>query len=98
MDYETIKALSKHTGQRVGDLIVLAPQNDPFYTGTPNDWALAEWFAGLWQAFGYATGVHLRRIHYQVVSQDPPVLLPNGKPFERKGRCGMSMQKKEVMQ
>jgi len=87
MDYETIKALSRQTGQRVGDLIVLAPQNDPFYTGTPNDWALAEWFAGLWQAFGYREGVHLRRIHYQVVSQDPAVLLPNGKPYENTEEC-----------
>jgi hypothetical protein len=87
MDYETIKALSRQTGQRVGDLIVLAPQNDPFYTGTPNDWALAEWFAGLWQEFGYRDGVHLRRIHYQVVSQDPPVFLPNGKPYENTEEC-----------
>ena len=87
MDYETIKALSKQTGQRIGELIVLAPQNDPFYTGTPNDWALAEWFAGLWQAFGYREGVHLRRIHYQVVSQDPPVMLPNGKPYENTEEC-----------
>ncbi len=45
MDYEQIKLLAKSTGQRVTDLIALAPQNDPFYTGTPSDWALAEWFA-----------------------------------------------------
>ncbi len=87
MDYEQIKQLSKETGQRVGDLIVLAPQNDPFYTGTPNDWALGEWFAGLWQAFGYGSGVHLRRIHYQIVSQDPPIALPNGKPYENTEEC-----------
>ncbi len=53
MDYEQIKQLAKGTGQRVTDLIVLAPQNDPFYTGTANDWALAEWFASLWHAFNY---------------------------------------------
>lgn len=87
MDYTTIKQLSKETGQRVTDLIALAPQNDPFYTGTPNDWALAQWFAGLWQAFGYRDGVHLRRIHYQIVSQDPAVLLPNGLPYENTMDC-----------
>ena len=33
--------------------------------------------AGLWLS-GWG---HLRRIHYQVVSQNPAVLLPNGLPF-----------------
>jgi hypothetical protein len=87
MDYAQIKQLSKQTGQRVTDLIALAPQNDPFYTGTPNDWALAEWFAALWQAFGYQDGVHLRRIHYQIISQDRPVMLPNGEPYENTMDC-----------
>ena len=72
----------KSNGQRVTDLIVLAPQNDPFYSGTPNDWALAEWFASLWRAFGYTNRVHIRRVHYQIISQNPPVSLPNGKPYE----------------
>lgn len=87
MDYEQIKQLSRARGVRVTDLIALAPQNDPFYTGTPNDWALAEWFAGLWQAFGYENGVHLRRIHYQAVSQQPALLLPNGLPYENTMEC-----------
>src|SRR5205085_8591650 len=82
MDYEEIKQLARSSGQRVTDLIVLAPQNDPFYSGTPNDWALAQWFAGLWNAFGYTTRVHIRRVHYQIISQNPPVALPNGKPYE----------------
>ena len=87
IDYEQIKRMAKETGQRVTDLIVLAPQNDPFYTGTPNDCALAEWFAGLWLAFGYSSGVHIRRVHYQIVSQNPPVLLPNGTPYENTVEC-----------
>ena len=87
MDYSEIKQLSKATGQRVTDLIALAPANDPFYTGTPNDWALGEWFAGLWRAFGYQQGVHLRRIHYQIISQDPPVGLPNGLLYENTMEC-----------
>src|SRR5712692_2516031 len=87
MDYGQIKQLSKATGQRVTDLIALAPQNDPFYTGTPTDCILAEWFAGAWCAFGYDRGVHLRRIHYQIVSQDPPLVLPNGLPYENTVEC-----------
>ena len=87
MNYEEIKLLARETGQRVTDLIPLAPQNDPFYTGTPNDWALAEWFAGLWHVFNYTTKVHIRRVHYQIISQRPPVLLPNGKPYENTEEC-----------
>jgi hypothetical protein len=85
--YEQIKQLAKQTGQRVTDLIPLAPQNDPFYTGTPNDWALAEWFASLWQAFSYINRVHIRRVHYQIVSQNPPVVMPNGVPYENTETC-----------
>ena len=87
INYDYIKQLARETGARVTDLIPLAPQNDPFYTGTPNDWALAEWFAGLWQAFSYTSKVHIRRVHYQIISQNPPVLLPNGKPYENTEEC-----------
>src|SRR5438309_830042 len=87
MDYEEIKQLARSSGQRVTDLIVLAPQNDPFYSGTPNDWALAQWFAGLWNAFGYTNRVHIRRVHYQIISQNPPVALPSGKAYENTEEC-----------
>jgi hypothetical protein len=87
LTYEQIKQFARETGQRVTDLIPLAPQNDPFYTGTPGDWALAEWFAGLWQAFRYTTKVHIRRVHYQIVSQNPPMVMPNGLPYENTETC-----------
>ncbi len=87
MDYEMIKQLAKEMGCKVTDLIPLAPQNDPFYTGTPSDWALAEWFAQLWRAFGYQDKVHIRRVHYQIVSQRTPVLLPNGESYKNTAEC-----------
>jgi hypothetical protein len=86
MNYGRIKQLAKAQGVTINDLIVLAPQNDPFYTGTPTDLALGEWFASLWQAFGLERA-HLRRVHYQIISQDSPVLLPNGKPYENTIEC-----------
>lgn len=86
-DYDTIKELARAEGCRVTDLIALAPQNDPFYAGTPNDHAMAGWFATLWNRFGYGGGVHIRRVHYQIISQDPPVLMPNGKPYENTETC-----------
>ncbi len=86
IDYEWIKRSAKAHGVSVNDFIVLAPQNDPFYTGTPNDWALGQWFANLWQQFGLDRA-HIRRVHYQIVSQKPPVTLPNGKPYENTVEC-----------
>jgi hypothetical protein len=69
IDYHYLKAKAKELKVNKDHLIVLAPQNDPFYTGTKTDIAMAEWFADLWQKFGYTKGIHLRRIHYQLVSQ-----------------------------
>lgn len=87
MDYSKIKDMAKELKCSVRDLIVLAPQNDPFYIGTKGDLAFAKWFTDLWNEFGYTTGVHLRRVHYRIISQDPPILLPNGKPYENTDNC-----------
>jgi len=73
--YEALKRLAKERGCKVTDFVALAPQNDPFYTGSPGERALAEWFATLWDRFGYSDNVHIRRVHYQIVSQDPPMQL-----------------------
>ncbi len=73
--YDRLKALQqaiKVAGQRkttIRNLLVLAPHNDPFRAGTEGDKQKAEWFAELWERFGYTTGVHLRRIHYRIVSE-----------------------------
>jgi hypothetical protein len=87
MDYQEIKELAGELGCKVTDLIALAPQNDPFYAGTKTDWVNANWFTDLWIRFGYAQGVHIRRVHYQIISQSPQVLMPNGKPYENTEGC-----------
>jgi len=83
MDYESIKGLAKEEGLRITDLLALAPQNDPFYTGAPATLEAAQWFADLWRELGFMgkTGVHLRRVHYQLVSQESAIK-PNGLPYE----------------
>ena len=68
--YDAINALAKAHGVQVVDLRVLAEKNDPFYAGSLAQRAKAEWFAELWAHFGYTTGVHLRRVHYRLVSGD----------------------------
>lgn len=87
INFDSIKRSAKSQGCRVTDLIVLAPQNDPFYVGTKSDTDKARWFAELWTRFGYSSGVHLRRVHYQIISQPKPVLMPNGLPYENTEKC-----------
>ena len=81
INYAWIKQTAKEYRVSVNDLIVLAPQNDPFYTGTPNDHALGDWFADIWHRVGDERA-HIRRIHYWIVSQGGAVTMPNGKPYE----------------
>ncbi len=76
--YETIKIIAKDHGIKVADLCALAPKNDPFYTGRPSEILAARWFADLYQQFQYGAGVHLRRIHYRIVSQETAITRPDG--------------------
>ncbi len=82
LDYDSIKQLAREAGCKVTDLIVLSSGNDPFYAGVPFRRERAEWFADLWNRFGFQHGVHLRRIHYVLVSQEEPILWPNGEPYQ----------------
>ena len=86
IDYLHIKKMAKEIGRPVPDLLALARQNDPFYTGTPGDKAQAEWFAGVWLAGGFSRGAHLRRLHYWCVSQGS-LKQHNGLPYENTEGC-----------
>ncbi|EFH80865.1 hypothetical protein [Ktedonobacter racemifer] len=69
LTYEQMKEQARQSGKRVTDFIALAAQNDPFYAGRPNNRRQAQWFAELWRGLGYEQRTHLRRVHYQLVSQ-----------------------------
>src|SRR5262245_19933595 len=84
--YHRSKELARETGQRIPDLLALARNNDPFIAGSPAQLLQAEWFTDLWERFCYTTGVHLRRIHYQLFSQHHP-LRHDGKPYENTEEC-----------
>jgi hypothetical protein len=94
-DYDGIKALAGQLGWKVEDLLALTADNDPYYIGRPGQRVVGEWFAALWHRFDMKPGTHLRRIHYVLVSQDPPVLLPpcqgkaagEGKLFRNSEAC-----------
>lgn len=88
VDYEWIKAYSAQMrqelgpGYRVDDFLAMSQGRDPFYRGTPGDLEKANWFGTVWQKLGLdaithnGTQVHLRRIHYLLVSRSaemPPI-------------------------
>ena len=93
MNYNKIKSLAKAKKSTIKDLLALSPQNDPFYMGQKGQVELAEWFKDLWEQFGYEGGIHLRRIHYQILSQDPPVHLPNGMVYENTTNCWATLDR-----
>ncbi len=82
IDYETIGALAAEIGCRRDDLIALSSGNDPFYVDVPSRKSAAEWFANQWQALGFQTGSHPRRLHYNLVSQPEPIIKPDGTPYQ----------------
>lgn len=87
MNYEQIKAYALEHGCRVDELLALARKNDPFYCGQPGQVLQAQWFASLWERFDFPQGVHLRRIHYLLVSQDPPISDACGTAYANTERC-----------
>ena len=84
--YEAIKTLAQDEGLTIPDLLAMARNNDPFFCGSPAQEDKARWFVELWQRFGYTTGVHLRRVHYRLVSQHAPTM-HDGQPYENTERC-----------
>ena len=73
------------------DLLVLAPQNDPFYAGNGVEGDKALWFAQLWERFGYGSGAHLRRVHYRIVSEGN-IVKPDGELYENNNGCWQYIQ------
>jgi hypothetical protein len=73
IDLDYLKELSQEIDRPIRTLLALGFDNDPFYADLPSRRAGAEWFAALWERFGFREGVHLRRIHYVLISQDPPI-------------------------
>jgi hypothetical protein len=58
-------------------LLAMAGTNDPFNKGTEGDFVKAEWFAGVYEKFGYH-GIHLRRLHYRMAHSDETLTLWDG--------------------
>ena len=86
-NHASLKQLARERGRPMSELFVLAPANDPFLADGPGRRAKAQWFADLWQRFGFGDGTHLRRIHYRLISQARPVRMLDGKGYRNTLDC-----------
>lgn len=89
---DALSTMAKSSGVAKKDLLVLAPANDPFNSGTPTNVVMAQWFARVLNEHHLPRGKHLRRHHYLLSTLDQPVILPNGKPYENTEACWNYLQ------
>jgi hypothetical protein len=88
VSYSEIMRLSKELNRPKKTLIALSDQNDPFNAGCPRRRLAAEWLADLWRRFDFGLGTHIRRVHYRLISQPQPILMPGSEqPYENTGNC-----------
>jgi hypothetical protein len=88
-NYADVRRHALASGQKVPDLIALAPGNDPYYApGTPAGIRDRQWFLRLYSELGFEKAwlvdkhtMHLRRMHYVLISQNKPVRRADGKPY-----------------
>jgi hypothetical protein len=73
-----LKRLKRELGIRAAHrLLAMSSSNDPFNKGTEGDFQKAQWFASVYEKFGYH-GIHLRRLHYRMVHSDKTLTLWDG--------------------
>ena len=60
--------------------LVLSKGRDPYSDWTPMQVARAQWISQMFQSVGRR--IHLRGLHYFIVSQRPPSMWPDGSPYE----------------
>jgi hypothetical protein len=86
IDWHAIRELAVAQGRPIKTLYVLSSFNDPFYLGEDR-MEKAQWFARLYHGHGFGRGIHTRRIHYRLISQREPVLMPGGSNYENTEKC-----------
>jgi hypothetical protein len=74
--------IARAAGVPQANLLALAPANDPFSLYQPARQRNAEWFADLFERFNFGLGVHVRRIHYRIISHDTPIRRPDGHAYQ----------------
>jgi hypothetical protein len=93
-DYDSLKALARQLKRPEKTLVGTSLTNDPFYAGVANRKALAEWFLDIWNTYKCRDGIHLRGIHYLLISQENgEVTIRYVMLYENTGKCWQTLCK-----
>ena len=86
MGYEAVKALAAELRRPVSTPLRPEPAVRSVLLGLSR-WVIdAQWFADIWRKHGVQGG-HIRRLHYRMVSQETPLLMPDGSLYINTDEC-----------
>lgn len=76
------RTLAQHADNHTLDsLTVMSGATDPYRLDTPANHRDARWLAEAWARSGARRPIHLRGLHYALVSMDPPLTKPDGSTY-----------------
>jgi hypothetical protein len=80
-------ALAKKLRRKQETLYTLGNVNDPWMADVDYRSKAAHWVADIFQRFDIRSRVHVRRVHYRLVSQEQPILQVDGTPYVNSFDC-----------
>jgi hypothetical protein len=80
-------ALGQTLRRRLNTLFTLGDVNDPWMADADYRSAAAHWVARIFERLGIRARVHVRQVHYRLVSQETPILRINGEEYVNSGDC-----------
>src|SRR6266446_6802061 len=87
-DYHSLKLLALKLKRPVETLYAQVAKTDPFYAGMACRRTRAEWFAAIWNTHQFRKGIHIRGIHYILISQEKgSIKTPDGMPYVNSDEC-----------
>ena len=79
-------------GSSLGALTVMSGLTDPYRIDTPANRRDAEWLARAWDVCGARRPIHLRGLHYALVSTPELPAMPDGEPYRNTADCWIWLQ------
>jgi hypothetical protein len=82
-----LRDLAKTLRRKLSTLFTLGDANDPFVADHNFRSKHAYWIAALFERFAIRSRVHVRLVHYKLISQKTPVLQVDGTPYVNSSDC-----------
>jgi hypothetical protein len=82
-----LRDLAKTLRRKLSTLFTLGDANDPFVADHNFRSKHAYWIAALFERFEIRSRVHVRLVHYKLISQKTPVLQVDGTPYVNSPEC-----------